>query len=188
MGMDLFEYLMVMVSIVLGLGVTQALRGLGKLARSPSSFLPMTIWAITLFYLHIQVWWGLWDLANVESWNQLSFFLVIALPCSLFAAIELLMPLGSEADTDWESHYFDVRNWFLGAVCMFSIVAVLTSYILNDVPLTHPYRIVQGIVTVAAIIGFFTQSKIAHTWISSIYLGVLLTGQILFRLAPGLSQ
>ncbi len=61
---------MVMVSIVLGLGVTQALRGFSKIARSSSTFLPLTIWATTLFYLHIQVWWALWDLTAVGTWNQ----------------------------------------------------------------------------------------------------------------------
>ncbi len=32
--MEIFEYLMVMVAIILGLGVTQILRGLSKIARS----------------------------------------------------------------------------------------------------------------------------------------------------------
>ncbi len=84
---------MVMVSIVLGLGVTQALRGFSKIARSSTGFLPLTIWATTLFYLHIQVWWALWDLTAVETWNQLYFSLIILVPCSLFGATELLLPL-----------------------------------------------------------------------------------------------
>ena len=89
---------------------------------------------------------------------------------------------------DWESHYFKVRNWFLGAICTFAIVAILTTYYLNDVPLTHPYRIVQGLILTVAITGFFTQNRRAHIWISSVYLGILLTCQILFRLTPGLSS
>ena len=103
--MDLFEYLVVMVSIVLGLSVTQVLRGLGKVVRNQSRFPPIIIWAIVLFYIHIQVWWGLWDLSNITSWNMFSFYLLIAIPCSMFAAVELLLPLSSDADTDWEAHF-----------------------------------------------------------------------------------
>ena len=186
--MDLFEYLVVMVSIVLGLGVTQVLRGLGKVVRSHSRFPPVIIWAILLFYLHVQVWWGMWDLSEVTSWNMFSFYLVIAIPCSMFAAVELLLPLNSGDHTDWEAHFFTVRNWFLGAICLFSIVAIMTTYYLGNVPLTHPYRIIQLTVTVTAIAGFFTRSGKAHIWIGSIYFGVLLIGQILFRLNPGLSS
>ena len=185
--MDLFEYLVVMVSIVLGLSVTQVLRGLGKVVRNQSRFPPIIIWAIVLFYIHIQVWWGLWDLSNITSWNMFSFYLLIAIPCSMFAAVELLLPLSSDANTDWEAHFFQVRNWFFGAVCLFSIIAAMTTYFLNNVPLTHPYRIIQVTVTATAIAGFFTRSTRAHTWISSIYLAVLVIGQTLFRLNPGLS-
>jgi len=36
--MEIFEYLMVMVAIILGLGVTQILRGLSKIARVVNMF------------------------------------------------------------------------------------------------------------------------------------------------------
>jgi len=179
---------MVMVSIVLGLGVTQTLRGFSKITRSSTTFLPLTIWATTLFYLHIQVWWALWDLTAVGTWNQLYFSLIIAIPCSLFGATELLLPLGSNPDTDWETHFFSVRKWFFGVVCIFTILATLETHILLDVPLTHPYRIVQLTVLVAAATGFLVKSQRSHLWISVIYLGTLLVGQVLFRLQPGLSQ
>ncbi len=110
MRLDLFEYLMVMVAIILGLGVTQTLRGLSKIARGSKSFIAVTIWALTLFYLHIQVWWALWDLTAVGAWNQLFYYLLIAVPCSLFAATELLLPLGSSADTDIDIRFTKVHR------------------------------------------------------------------------------
>ena len=179
---------MVMVSIVLGLGLTQALRGFGKIARSSTTFLPLTIWATTLFCLHIQVWWALWDLTAVETWNQLYFSLIIAIPCSLFGATELLLPLGSSPSTDWQSHFFSVRRWFFGVVCIFTVLATLETHILLNVPLTHPYRIVQATALGMAVTGFLVKSTRLHLWISAIYLGVLLVGQVLFRLYPGLSE
>ena len=98
--LEIFEYVMVMVSIILGLGVTQILRGLSKIARGehPSSI--VTTWAALLFTLHLQVWWALWDLHQVAQWTQVYFFFVVAIPCSLFAMTELLLPMGSVPETD----------------------------------------------------------------------------------------
>lgn len=182
-----FEYLMVMVSIILGLGATQALRGLSKLVRSPKPFLPVALWALTLFYLHIQIWWGFWDMSGVPAWTQLSYYLLIFVPCALFAAAELLVPIGVAAERDWEEHFFSVRLWFFGTVITFQGTATLLSYILNDVPLTHPYRLVQTSLILITASGLFTRNRMAHVWISAIYLVVMLTGQIIFRLTPGLS-
>ena len=183
-----YEYLMVMVSIILGLGATQALRGLSKIARSPTRFLPATLWVFGLFYIHIQVWWGFWDMADVSSWTQLSYYLIIFLPCSLFAATELLVPIGAGADTDWKAHFYSVRYWFLGAVITFQAAAILANHLLMGVPLTHPYRIVQGAIIITMAVGLFTTRARAHSWIAGIFVALLLTGQVLFRLTPGLSS
>lgn len=182
-----FEYLMVMVSIILGLGATQALRGLSKLAQSAQPFAPVALWSITLFYLHIQVWWGYWDMASVTDWTQLTYYLIVFLPCALFAAIELLVPIGAGAQTNWREHFFSVRYWFFGTVITFQAMATASSYVIADVPLTHPYRIVQVAVMLIAVSGLFTTSARAHVWISAVYIVVMLTGQVLFRLNPGLS-
>jgi hypothetical protein len=183
-----YEYLMVMVSIILGLGATQALRGLSKIARSHSRFLPATLWVTGLFYLHIQVWWGFWDMASVPSWTQLSYYLIIFLPCSLFAATELLVPIGAGADTDWKAHFFSVQKWFLGALITFQLVAILANHVLMGVPLTHPYRILQGTIALVMTVGLFTASVRVHAWIAGTFLALLLIGQVLFRLTPGLSS
>ena len=44
--MEIFEYLMVMVAIILGIGVTQALRGLSKIACGSKPFVAVTIWGV----------------------------------------------------------------------------------------------------------------------------------------------
>ncbi len=185
--MSHFEYLMVMVSIILGLGATQALRGLSKLAQSSQPFAPVALWSITLFYLHVQVWWGYWDMVGVTDWTQLSYYLIVFLPCSLFAAIELLVPIGAGAQTDWRTHFFNVRPWFFGTVVAFQALATVTTYIVIEVPLTHPYRIVQVTTILLATGGLFAKSVRAHIWIAAAFMAVTLTGQVLFRLNPWLS-
>lgn len=184
--MEIFEYLMVMVAIILGLGVTQTLRGLSKIARGSKPFIAVTIWALTLFYLHIQVWWALWDLKAVEIWNQVNYYYVVSIPCTLFAATELLLPLGSSPETDWQSHFFSVRKWFFGILVFFVIITILESRVLLSTPLTHPYRLFQVVTLSAVVTGLVTKSPRAHVWISATVIFSALAAQALFRLFPGL--
>lgn len=184
--MEIFEYLMVMVAIILGIGVTQALRGLSKITRGSKPFVAVTIWASTLFYLHIQVWWGLWDLSAVETWNQAYYYYVVSIPCALFAATELLLPLGSSPEIDWQSHFFSVRKWFFGVLVFFVTISILESRVLLSIPLTHPYRLFQVVTLSAVVAGLMTKNPRAHVWISVTFIFSSLAAQALFRLLPGL--
>lgn len=185
--MTLFEYLMVLVSIIVGLGMTQALRGLSKIARSGSRYLPVTLWVCTLLYYHLQVWWGLWDNNVVETWNQAYFALIVLIPCFLFGATELLVPMGATADTDWKAHYFSVRRWFFAMLIVFICLAILDSRILLGVPLTHPYRVVQVLALGLMVVGWLSDRPRLQAWIPISNLAVILVGQALFRLFPGLT-
>jgi hypothetical protein len=178
---------MVMVSIVLGLGATQVLRGFSKIAQSSRSFLPLTMWAAVLFLIYLQVWWALWDLNAVGTWNQFYFYLLVAIPCTLFAATELLLPLASDANADWKSHFFNVRKWFFGVLFVFSVIATLETYIFLNVPLTHPYRVMQVVLAGVVMTGFFVKSARTHVWLGVIYFCGLLVGQVVFRFLPGLT-
>ena len=182
--MDIFEYLMVMVSIVLGLGLTQVLRGFGKIVRATQRYSVVTLWAVTLFFFHVQVWWGMWDLREVTDWNQLSFLAVIGLPCALFGATELLLPHSSPPGIDWQEHFFKVRRWFFAVFCVFALAATLETWVLLDVPLTHPYRIGQLAVLALGVVGFVTERARAHLWVAVATLSVFVLGQSLFRFLP----
>jgi hypothetical protein len=55
--MDDFSYLSVLISIVLGLGITNLLAGFAALVRNRGRvkiYWPMPMWMITLFLIHIQ--------------------------------------------------------------------------------------------------------------------------------------
>jgi hypothetical protein len=125
---------------------------------------------------------------NLLTADDLGYDAFLSSHSGLVGATELLLPLGSSPDTDWQSHFFSVRKWFYSVVCIFTVLAALESHILLNVPLAHPYRIMQLTVLLAAATGFLVKSPRSHLWISAIYLGNLLVSQVLFRLQPGLSQ
>ena len=81
--MTIFEYVMVIISIILGLGIAQLLRGFSKIARSETRDHGLTLWAVLLFVLHLQVWWALWDVRETADWTQFKFYFIVLIPCTL---------------------------------------------------------------------------------------------------------
>lgn len=186
-AMTIFEYLMVMVSIILGLSITQVLRGLSKIARSSQRSGVAATYGVFLFALHVQTWWALWDLSAVPEWNFVFFLLLISIPSVLFATSELLFPMATTAQTDWNAHYESVRKWFLSVLALWTVLALVETRIFLGVPLTHPYRIVQLSILSLVFAGLFLPARRAQSWIAGSILLLLIVGQLVFRLLPGLA-
>ena len=185
--MTIFEYLMVMVSIILGLSITQVLRGLSKIARSPQRSVAVTLYGVFLFALHVQTWWALWDLSDVPEWNFVFFLLLISIPSVLFATSELLFPMATTAETDWNAHSDSVRKLLLSVLALWTGLALLETRIFLGVPLTHPYRVMQLTILGLIVAGILFPARRAQNWIAGSILFLLVAGQLVFRLLPGLT-
>ncbi len=182
--MTIFDYLMVLISIVLALGVTQILTGLSKLLRSQQRYAPVGLWGIALFLVHAQFWWALWDTRQVTEWNQFSFLYILLIPCSLFAATELLLPSSSSTETDWKVHFNKIRTLFFGAYVTFHVLAASFTWILLEIPLTHPYRIAQTAMTAVLLAGMGARGPHSQKLLPMTYLVIVIVSQLYFRLFP----
>ena len=107
--MSLFEFLMVLVSIIVGLGVAEVLTGVARLSRSRGSstryWIHSCIVALVFFAL-IQQWWELWTLRDVPEWTFLSLILMLTGPMGLFLIAHLIFP-ESLKGADLKDHYYD---------------------------------------------------------------------------------
>jgi hypothetical protein len=69
---DAFSYLSVLLSIILGLGLTQLLTAVGRLIRHRDrvrlDWLPL-LWAAVLLVVYVQTWWAMFGLRNVREWT-----------------------------------------------------------------------------------------------------------------------
>ena len=186
--MSHFEYIMVMVSIIQGLGITLALRGISRLIRSPHREPVVLLWAVSLVFMYLQNWWAFWDMAAIDDWNIIKFLFVSLYVCTMYAMTELMLPMASTADTDWQSHYNSVRKWFFGMLVVLVVLAITMNRFVSGVPLLHPYRIMQLTIFTLGVIGWFTPNMAVHRWLAILFILVLFGGQVVFRLLPGLSS
>ena len=140
-----FEYVSVLISIVLGLGITQIVTGVADIIHRWSKvklYWPHLLWIVLVFFLHLQEWWLLFDLRTVTEWRLPTFFLTILYPINLFILARVLFPGDQSAENDMREFYLaNYRKFFL-------LVAVLALTSLVDNIFVHQYPIADSVISI----------------------------------------
>jgi hypothetical protein len=114
--MDAFSYLSVLLSIILGLALTQLLQGLRGIALHRTRvrlYLPVLAWATTLMLIFVQTWWAMFGLRRHTEWSFIQFFIVILHTVLLYMLAAIVLPdfRGDDA-VDLREHYVAHRLLF----------------------------------------------------------------------------
>jgi hypothetical protein len=133
--MDEFGYLAVILSIILGLSVTQLLQGLGQVINARERvriYGPAIGWALLLLVVDVQAWWAMFGYRNRHAWTFLQFAILLLETVILYLLATLALPAIFPAEiVDLRANYFRHARWFFG-----SFIAVLLVSILKDVIFT----------------------------------------------------
>ena len=123
--MSLFEFVTVMISMILALCLGQLLRSVSYLVKTERDVLshpPYTIWFVVILLSVINHWWSLWDLKDVE-WNYVRFLYILIAPIVLTFATGLFSPNRSGTDSiDLKAHFERIRLLFASAFMIYGMV------------------------------------------------------------------
>jgi hypothetical protein len=126
--MSPFEYVIVLISIILGLGITTILTGLAeyiKHARLSTIYGPHAIWIALVFILHVHEWWENYSLMSVTAWKLPMFLFILLYPINLYILAHLLFP--SEIKNGVTSRDFYLANFqrlFVSAIILDSLSVI----------------------------------------------------------------
>ncbi len=120
--MSLFEFLMVLVSIIIGLGIAEVLTGVARVIRARAQVRYYWVHGVLTsltFVALVQQWWEAWGLRVVPSWSYVALGGLLIGPISLFLIAHLLFPRELE-DADIEEYYFGAMRpvWILGIIAI----------------------------------------------------------------------
>ena len=136
--MDEFGYLAVILSIILGLSITQLLQGLTQIINARDRvriYGPALGWALLLLLIDVQAWWAMFGYRNRHAWTFLQFAVLLLETILLYLLAALALPTAStEESLDLRQNYFRHSRWFFGA-----FVAVLVVSLLKDVVFTGSF-------------------------------------------------
>jgi hypothetical protein len=128
--MDPFSYLSVLTSIVLALGITRILGGLGRLLQTRGRvriYWVHLLWALNLFLYLVLNWWILFRWQTQSGWTFFLFLFVLISPTIGFLLSVLLFPDEINAGSDLKLHYYqNHRSFFLLAALLFPVDAIDT--------------------------------------------------------------
>lgn len=163
--MDAFEYLSVLISIILGLGITQLLLGFARWLEQRSSFRaygPALAWAGLLLLIHVQTWWSMYGLRHFVHWNFLQFAVVLLQPVVLFLLASVVFPGSSALQPDLRSNFLHQRHWFFGLFLALLVVSLLRDLVRTG-SLPRPLNVgFHVILFVIGGLGLAVRKDVAH--------------------------
>ena len=113
--MSLFEFVTVMVSMILALCLGHLLRSasfVAKTDREITHYAPFTLWSVVILLAVVNHWWSLWDLRDVD-WSYASFVYILVARLLVSFATGLMSPNHSNSGPiDLRAHYARIRRLF----------------------------------------------------------------------------
>ncbi len=133
---DRFQHVMVLTSIIIGLGITNLLLGLsGAIERFTESTRPLRLswatvfWSAYSFLLMVLFWWWEFRLLDLlKQWSLWNYFLVICYAVVLFLQVALLIPRDWDKVDDLNEYFLAKRRWFYSVFALSLIIDLIDSY------------------------------------------------------------
>ena len=178
-----FEYISVMVSIIMGLGIVRLLGSFDKVF-SEHRYWPHAVWVLTLFWLHVQNWWAYWEIRTV-SFNVALYSTWVGYASLMYLTTVALTNRRSD-DTPWKEHFFAQRRWFFGVMILTIILAIFLTRLFFGASLLHPYRAIQLTLLALVIWAAVSDREKYHKIISVLFFIFMAIGISIFRFLPDL--
>ena len=175
--MHAFDYLSVLLSIVLGLGMTQLLSAVARwleLRQKTKAYAPAAIWAAFLMLVLIQTWWSMFGMRNMTSWSFLQFCVVLAQPALLFLLTALVLPGPQSQETDLEAFFFQHRTWFFGLLMALLVVSVSKDVVLSGHLPATPNLAFHAVFFSGSAIALASRRPAVQLWIAVAALALML--------------
>lgn len=156
-----FDYLSVLISIVLGLSITQLLGGFAGMVRARGRttwYWPLPVQMTALFLINVQVWWALFGLRGMEHWTFAGFFVILLQPVTLYMMSAFITPdpVADGARLDQRDFYFREKNWFFGVTIAALLVSLTKDTLVLRGPIGLPDLVAHGVFLTMAAIGLLS--------------------------------
>ncbi len=183
--LEAFAYLSVLLSIILGLGLTQLLTATGRLIRHRDRvrvhWLPL-LWAAILLLVYVQVWWSMYGLRFRADWTFGAFGIVLAQTATLYLMAAVALPEEVDTGTDLGAHFDRQHRWFFGFFLATLVISVakdvaLSGHLPDPVNLTFHAVFVVGCLIALFVHGRRYQEILAVGFAAGLvaYIAVLFT-------------
>jgi hypothetical protein len=129
--MDTFEYITVFISIVLGLGLTYLIIGVGKLLGQWKYYQFYWLHYMQIFITFLVIltsWWTTYSWVGIKDLTFWHFFFLMCSPFVVVLASSLLFPSGKKKKTKiLKEHYFSISRPYYILISLFFPLDIVDS-------------------------------------------------------------
>jgi len=134
--MDHFEYVMVLISIIIGLGITHILLGVTGIidrtvgsGRSIQLSATYLIWLAEVFNWMILFWWWEFRFSEfIDAWTLGIYVFLASYAIILFLLAAILVPRSWESVEDLAAYFLQRKNWFFSLYLLAIGMDVVDTY------------------------------------------------------------
>jgi len=123
--LEIFNFLAIVMSIIVGLAITTTLDGLSKMIEYRKNVRPYWVhilWVLSLLFLILQYWFGILAFQQVQAWTYPTFVIMLLPPIALYMVADLAFPDFEEGKKYIMRDYFYAqRRWFFGLAALYFI-------------------------------------------------------------------
>jgi fumarate reductase subunit D len=191
MKLDAGEYLSVLVSIIVGLGLSHLLSSVGKLLSRRHRvrvYGPSVMSATLVFLAHIQFWWGSFDFGEQIQQNFFAFVVFLLTPVLLYLVAVLVLPELDQDDSGIVSlreHYYEARPWFYGLSACIPVTTAIRNVAVQGEPFWNQDRPFELVFFLMMLTGALTGRERVHRILPLLVLTLFVVMVVLTGLQPG---
>jgi hypothetical protein len=182
--MDAFSYLSVLLSIVLGLAVTQLLSGFAAMVHARqrvAMYWPVPVQMAATLLIAVQVWWAMFGLRELRHWTFADFLIVLVQSIAVYMMAAFITPeLSDEGRIDLRDAYFREARWFFGSILAALLISLAKNLVLTGHLQTGYDLAGHAVFAAIALTGIASRADTVHKLIAplslisyGLYIGLL---------------
>ena len=125
--MEMFNYVMVLASVIIGLGITHLLQGVGRIVQHPGrekTYWVHLLWVAAIFLRAIFWWWFEFRLSKIAEWTFTLYIFVLAYAVLIYLWCALLFPRDLVGYDGFKDYFYSRRGWLFGLLLVGQAVDV----------------------------------------------------------------
>lgn len=182
-----FEFILIMISLVMAIGVTQLLQGAVRIFRNRDTldldWVPL-VWMSSLFTLLILHWWSLWGFRDV-AWTFPYFVFMLIPPIFMYLGVSMLLPADvTQTGVSLRAGFEKVRIGFMAIMLIAFVTASLDGWLLGTEPAWNALRLAQAGIVTGSILALATPNRRVQELVALTILAILVFASFVLRFLP----
>jgi hypothetical protein len=182
--MDAFSYVSIVPSIIIALGLTRLLMGIGKILERRSqvqNYWVHILWVLNLLLYMVLNWWVLFRWNAWTTWSFPLLLFLLLTPIVTFLQSVILFPEQFDVKMDFKKHFYEDNRWFFALAALLPPLDFLDTtlkgvpHLLAQGPI---YFVTIGLITALSVAAIFTKNQTYHKFFAVfflVYISVFIT-------------